>query len=165
MSDGHVFRAIFRGRSRVCGFSNWLTKRDSSAASCSAISGPMWSRSSRRAANRAAYRAVSRRHPASRAQPVVLVLQHLEARHHAEPGDRRRPCAIPAPRGTRMSSSKPSARGSWRLSGSVTISARRQPRADPLRADPVRPDRPVAGLSLERPAAHGGRRRDGVLWL
>ena len=35
-------------------------------------------------------------------------------------------------------------------------------RADPLRADPVRPDRSVARLSLQRPAAHGGWRRDGV---
>ena len=40
--------------SRVCASSNWRTKPASSAASCSAISGPMSSRSSRRAASPAA---------------------------------------------------------------------------------------------------------------
>ena len=44
-------------------------------------------------------------------------------------------------------------------------SARAEPRADHVLADPVRPDRPVAGLPLQRPAAHGGGRRDGLVRL
>ena len=43
--------------------------------------------------------------------------------------------------------------------------ARAEPPADHVLADPVRPDRPVAGLPLQRPAAHGGGRRDGLLRL
>ena len=35
-------------------------------------------------------------------------------------------------------------------------------RADHVRADPLRPDRPVAGLPLQRPAPHGGGWRDGL---
>ena len=45
------------------------------------------------------------------------------------------------------------------------VSAQTKSGADHVRADPVRPDRSVAGLSLQRPAAHGGGRRDGLLRL
>ncbi len=37
--------------------------------------------------------------------------------------------------------------------------------ADHVFADAVRPDRSMAGLSFQRPAAHGGGRRDGLLRL
>ena len=40
-----------------------------------------------------------------------------------------------------------------------------KPAADHVRADPLRPDGPVAGLRLQRPAPHGGGRRDGLLRL
>ena len=41
----------------------------------------------------------------------------------------------------------------------------RESAADHVLADTIRSDRPVAGLSLQRSAAHGGRRRDGLLRL
>ncbi len=51
----------------------------------------MWSRSNRPAASAMPpRRAVPRRHPPPGAQPVVLVLQHIEARHHARSGNRGR---------------------------------------------------------------------------
>ena len=40
-----------------------------------------------------------------------------------------------------------------------------KPGADHVLADRLRPDRPVAGLPLQRPAAHGGGRRDGIVRL
>ena len=44
-------------------------------------------------------------------------------------------------------------------------SARTKLPADHVCPDPVRPDRPLARLSLQRPAPHGGGRRDGLIGL
>ncbi len=45
-------------------------------------------------------RAIPRRHSAPGAQPVVLVLQHLQARHHPQSGNRGRARAVPPSGGT-----------------------------------------------------------------
>jgi len=65
--------------------------------SCSPISGARCGqdRTARRRAE-PPRRAVPRRHPPPRAQPVVLVLQHVQARHHPQSANRRRPPAFRA---------------------------------------------------------------------
>ena len=106
--------------------------------------------------------------PAPGAQPVVLVLQHVEARHHARTSKPRTGAQLfrrlAASADVILETFRPGLPGVARAR--ITSLLREgNPGLIHVRADPVRPDRPVARLSLQRSAAHGGRRRDGVVRL
>ena len=156
-----------RARWRACESWSSRTRRASSAASCSAISAPMWSRSNRPAASACRHvgpflddiphpeRSLSFWYYNTSKRGITLDLETADGRELFR----------------RLAASAGCHSGNLpaRLSGvaraRLRSSARAEPRADPVRADPVRPDRPVAGLSVQRPAAHGGGRRDGLLRL
>ena len=105
-----------------------------------------------RAAGRRAvppHRAVPRRYPAPGAQPVVLVLQHLEARHHARHRTRRTGASCSgAWRRRPMSFLRPFGPAICPRSARLRDAEPAEPRSDPVLLDAVRPDGPVARLSV-----------------
>ena len=142
-------------------------KRASSAASCSAISGPMWSRSNRPAASRCRHvgpflddiphpeRSLSFWYYNTSKRGITLDLETADGRALFR--------RLAATADVILETFRPGFLASLGLD--YAVAARAKPRADPVLADPVRPDRPVAGLPVQRPAAHGGGRRDGLLRL